>query len=58
MHADTSVGSINYVSLVIAVYALYLCAYWYFRGRYIFRVPEIHVRDNAQTALDKADLEN
>ncbi|KAF8602321.1 putative choline transport protein Ctr [Ceratobasidium sp. AG-I] len=50
-------GNMNYVSLVIAVYALYLCAYWYFRGRHIFRVPEADIQNNGRAGLDKTELE-
>ncbi|KAJ1302731.1 hypothetical protein OPQ81_003044 [Rhizoctonia solani] len=34
-------GNMNYVSVVIVGYVVYLCGYWYIRGRHVFRVPEV-----------------
>ncbi|KAG8713548.1 hypothetical protein FRC08_013118 [Ceratobasidium sp. 394] len=34
-------GNMNYVSVVIVGYVMYLCVYWWLRGRYVFRVPEM-----------------
>ncbi|CAE6406507.1 unnamed protein product [Rhizoctonia solani] len=34
-------GNMNYASVVIVGYIVYLCAYWFIRGRHVFRVPEV-----------------
>ncbi|KAG8763947.1 hypothetical protein FRC11_008274 [Ceratobasidium sp. 423] len=34
-------GNMNYASVVIVGYLVYLCGYWYIRGRHVFRVPEV-----------------
>jgi choline transport protein len=34
-------GNMNYVSVVLVGYTLYLSAYWYLRGHRTFHIPEI-----------------
>ncbi|QRW22268.1 amino acid permease [Rhizoctonia solani] len=34
-------GNMNYASVVIVGYIVYLCVYWSIRGRHVFRVPEV-----------------